>query len=115
MLILKSVALWNSLLQNDWKKEKRDFLQSLTRISTLPRTNISESSPLGGRQGQIASLTYSPQVSSGPSHVEPLALANRPIVEKKAAAYGEVVKNLTSARERGLPFKVSFACWFFMA
>ncbi|PHT54222.1 Nuclear pore complex protein NUP93A [Capsicum baccatum] len=99
------VAPWNSLSQKDWKKEKRDFLQSLSRISTLPRTNISESSPLGGHQGQIASLTYSPQVSSGPSSVEPLALTNRPIAEKKAAAYGEVVKNLTSARERGLPFK----------
>ncbi|KAK4371473.1 hypothetical protein RND71_010948 [Anisodus tanguticus] len=97
------------VLENDWKKEKRDFLQSLSRISTLPRTNISASSPLGGRQGQIASLTYSPQVSSGPASVEPLALANRPIVEKKAAAYGEVIKNLTSARERGLPFKPATA------
>ncbi|XP_004236591.1 nuclear pore complex protein NUP93A [Solanum lycopersicum] len=100
------------VLENDWKKEKRDFLQSLSRISTLPRTNISESSPLRGRQGQIASLTYSPQISSGPSSMEPLALTNRPIVEKKAAAYGEVVKNLTSARERGLPFKpaTAFKC-----
>uniref|UniRef100_M1AYL7 Nuclear pore protein n=1 Tax=Solanum tuberosum TaxID=4113 RepID=M1AYL7_SOLTU len=100
------------VLENDWKKEKRDFLQSLSRISTLPRTNISDSSPLRGRQGQIASLTYNPQISSGPSSVEPLALANRPIVEKKAAAYGEVVKNLTSARERGLPFKpaTAFKC-----
>ncbi|PHT81037.1 Nuclear pore complex protein NUP93A [Capsicum annuum] len=97
------------VLENDWKKEKRDFLQSLSRISTLPRTNISESSPLGGHQGQIASLTYSPQVSSGPSSVEPLALTNRPIAEKKAAAYGEVVKNLTSARERGLPLKPATA------
>ncbi|CAN4089874.1 unnamed protein product [Withania somnifera] len=101
------------VLENDWKKEKRDFLQSLSRISTLPRTKISESSPLGGCQ-QIASLTYSPKVSSGPSSVEPLALANRPIIEKKAAAYGEVVKNLTSARLRGLPFKPStaFKCAF---
>ena len=59
------------------------------------------------RQGQLVTLTSSPHVSSGPSTMELAPLANKPIVEKKAAAYGEVVKDLNSARERGSSFKVS--------
>lgn len=51
-------------------------------------------------------MTSSPEVSSGPSSVELALLANKPVIEKKAAAYAEVVKNLNSARQHGLPFKV---------
>lgn len=51
-------------------------------------------------------MTSSPVVSSGPSGLELALLADKPIVEKKAAAYAEVVKNLNSARQHGLPFKV---------
>ncbi|KAL2464644.1 Nuclear pore complex protein [Forsythia ovata] len=74
-----------SVLEEDWQKEKRDFLQSLSRISTLPRRNISDSSSGITRQGQIVPATSSPQ------------------------AYAEVVKNLNSSRERGLPFKPASA------
>ncbi|KAL7167093.1 hypothetical protein ACSBR2_037714 [Camellia fascicularis] len=52
------------------------------------------------------SLTSSPQVSSGQSSMELPPLANKPVLEKKAAAYAEVVKNLNNARERSFPFKV---------
>ncbi|PIM99400.1 Cullin [Handroanthus impetiginosus] len=97
-----------SVLEEDWKKEKRDFLQSLSRISTLPKTNIRDSSSGVNRQGQIVPMASSPETSSGPSSMEP-ALANKPVIEKKAAAYAEVVKNLNSARERGLPFKPAAA------
>uniref|UniRef100_A0A5B7BH26 Nuclear pore protein n=1 Tax=Davidia involucrata TaxID=16924 RepID=A0A5B7BH26_DAVIN len=96
------------VLEEDWKKEKRDFLQSLNRISTLPRTNVGVSSTGGTRLGQAGSLTSSPHVSSGPS-MELVPLANKPVLEKKAAAYVEVVKNLNNARERGLPFKPATA------
>ncbi|CAI9765651.1 unnamed protein product [Fraxinus pennsylvanica] len=98
-----------SVLEEDWQKEKRDFLQSLCRISTLPRTNISELSSGIIRQGQIVPTTSSPQVSFGPSGMELAPLANKSILESKAAAYAEVVKNLNSARERGLPFKPASA------
>lgn len=92
--------------QEDWQKEKRDFLQSLSRISTLPKTNTIDTSTGGTLPGQIVSMTSSPQGSSGPSSMDLLPLANKPILEKKATVYAEVVKNLNSARERGLPFKV---------
>ena len=54
------------------------------------------------------SLISSPQISSGPSSMGLAPLANKPVLEKKASVYAEVVKNLNSARERGLPFKVCF-------
>ena len=65
------------------------------------------SSSGGARSGQIVSMTSSPQGSSGASSMQLVPLANKPILEKKAAVYAEVVKNLNDARERGLPFKVS--------
>ncbi|XP_062114938.1 nuclear pore complex protein NUP93B-like [Humulus lupulus] len=52
-------------------------------------------------------MTSSPQASSGASSMQLVPLANNPILEKKAAVYAEVVKNLNDARERGLPFKLS--------
>ncbi|KAK3039611.1 LOW QUALITY PROTEIN: hypothetical protein RJ639_027202 [Escallonia herrerae] len=99
-----------SVLEDDWQKEKRDFLQSLSRISTLPRTNVGNSSTGVSRHpGQMVSVVSSPQVSSGPSRMELAPLADKPIVEKKAAVYGEVVKNLNNARQRGLPFRPATA------
>ncbi|KAL5805438.1 hypothetical protein ACOSQ4_028171 [Xanthoceras sorbifolium] len=97
------------VLEEDWQKEKRDFLQSLSRISTLPKTNTIDTSTGGTLPGQIASMTSSPRVSSGPSNMELVALANKPILEKKATVYAEIVKNLNNARERGLPFKPAAA------
>lgn len=67
---------------------------------------MGDSSSGGTRPGQLVSLTSSPQISSGPSSMELAPLADKPLVEKKAAAYAEVVKNLNDARQRGLPFKV---------
>ncbi|KAM7505408.1 hypothetical protein LguiB_004312 [Lonicera macranthoides] len=98
-----------TVLEEDWQREKRDFLHSLSRISTLPRTSMGDSSSGGTRPGQLVSLTSSPQISSGPSSMELAPLADKPLVEKKAAAYAEVVKNLNDARQRGLPFKPSTA------
>lgn len=92
--------------QEDWQKEKRDFLQSLSQISRLPRTNVTDSTTGSAHQGQIMTLTSSPHVSSAPSSMEFAPLANKPIVEKKAVAYGGVVKDLNGARERGASFKV---------
>ncbi|KAL6272855.1 hypothetical protein ACE6H2_023547 [Prunus campanulata] len=95
------------VLEEDWQKEKRDFLQSLSQISTLPRTNMTYTSSAGSRSGQIASITSSPQVSSTPSGMEFVPLASKPILEKKTSVYAEVVKNLNNARQRGLLFKAA--------
>ncbi|KAF3945284.1 hypothetical protein CMV_028326 [Castanea mollissima] len=97
------------VLEEDWQKEKRDFLQSLSRISTLPRTNMIDSSTGATHPGQMVSIASSPQRSSGPSSMDLVPLANKPIIEKKASVYAVVVKNLNNARERGLPFKPATA------
>ncbi|XP_037494978.1 nuclear pore complex protein NUP93A isoform X2 [Jatropha curcas] len=93
------------VLEEDWQKEKRDFLQSLSRISTLPKVNAVDTRTGGTRLGPVASMASSPQVSSVPSGMEIVPLDNKPILEKKASAYAEVVKSLNNARERGLHFK----------
>lgn len=98
-----------SVLEEDWRKEKRDFLQSLSRIATLPKKNITDSSPGVSRYGQIVPAISSPQVSSSPSGMELATLGNKPVLEKKAVVYAEVVKNLNSAREHGIAFKSASA------
>ncbi|KAE9455900.1 hypothetical protein C3L33_12198, partial [Rhododendron williamsianum] len=98
-----------TVLQEDWQKEKRDFLQSVSRISMLPKTNLGVSNTGGARPGQIMSLTSGTQVTSGQSSMEIAPLPNKPVLEKKAAVYADVVKNLNHARERGLPFKPATA------
>ncbi|GAU25515.1 hypothetical protein TSUD_280000 [Trifolium subterraneum] len=40
----------------DWQKEKCDFIQSLSKISTLPKTNMTPNSNGGTRPGQIVSV-----------------------------------------------------------
>lgn len=97
------------VLEEDWKKEKRDFLQSLSRISTLPRTNMIDDKSGASNTGQIVSFVSSPHVSSGLPSLESVSLANKPIIEKKASTYAEVVKKMNDARERGLPFKPAVA------
>ncbi|XP_077253727.1 nuclear pore complex protein NUP93A-like [Tasmannia lanceolata] len=96
-------------MEEDWQKEKRDFLQSLSRLSTLPRSNGSALSTVVTRPGQMASLPSSPQISTGPSSMAIVPVPNEPIHEKKASVYAEVVRNLNDARERGLPFKTGTA------
>lgn len=93
------------LWQEDWKKEKRDFLQSLSRITSLPRTNVGDSSPASGHYNQIVSAAR-PHLSPMPSRMELPPLADKSVAEKKAAVYAQTVKTLNDARERGLPFKV---------
>lgn len=66
----------------------------------------------GTHPGQMASMASSPQVSPGASSMELVPLANKPVLEKKAVVYTEVVRNLNNARERGLPFKVRFFLLF---
>lgn len=66
----------------------------------------------GSHPGQTVSIASSSQVSPGPSSMDLIPLANKPILDKKATVYAEVVKNLNNARERGLPFKVRMVTAF---
>ncbi|CAI9303219.1 unnamed protein product [Lactuca saligna] len=93
-----------TVLEDDWQKEKRDFLHSLSRISSLARTNVTDSSIGANRSGPILSLFSSPHISSGPSNMELLA-----IVDKKAATYVQVVRKLNDARKRSLEYKSATA------
>jgi len=80
----------------------------LSRISTLPRANTSEATSAVARSGQIVSATSTPPALTSSSGMELVPHVNKPIQEKKASAYAEVVKHLNSARECALPFKVSY-------
>ncbi|ONK76363.1 uncharacterized protein A4U43_C03F26910 [Asparagus officinalis] len=95
------------VLEDDWQKEKRDFLQSLSRLSSLPRINSSVTSSGISHMGQLPSQASTPQISAGPSSME--TVPSKPIVEKKASVYAETVKNFNDARGRGLPFKPATA------
>lgn len=96
-------------LQDDWQKEKRDFLQGLSRISTLPRSNTGEATGAITYPGQIVSVASTHQSLNGPSSMEIVPHANKSIEEKKSSVYAEVVRSLNSARERALSFKVRLA------
>ncbi|CAH2063848.1 unnamed protein product [Thlaspi arvense] len=91
------------VLEEDCRKEKRDFLQSLSKISIKPKTKMIDTSR-DSHAGQLVPVALNPQVSSK-AGTELASLANEPIHEKKAYVYAEVVKKLNSSRERGLPFR----------
>ncbi|KAK8690312.1 hypothetical protein V6N13_089007 [Hibiscus sabdariffa] len=93
------------VLEEDWQKEKRGFLQSLSRISTLPKINMIDKSISRSHSGQIVSMASGSMVSLGPSGMELVPLASKPGVEKRMSVYAEVVRNLNNARQKGLPFK----------
>ncbi|KAG8097280.1 hypothetical protein GUJ93_ZPchr0013g35821 [Zizania palustris] len=65
------------VLEDDWQKEKRDFLQSLSRLSTLPKRNTN-------------------LMASGLSHPA--------LMPSSASIYAAVVRDLNDARGRSLPF-----------
>ena len=65
-----------------------------------------DSGSIGTQVGPIVSVASSHQVSSVTPSMGIVPLASKPIMDKKASVYAEVVKSLNSARERGLPFKV---------
>ncbi|KAF9593700.1 hypothetical protein IFM89_024638, partial [Coptis chinensis] len=96
------------VMEEDWQKEKLDFLQSLSRFSMLPRTN-SSSVVSTTRPGQMASMVSSPQVSAGPAGMDLVPLGNKSVLDQKASVYAGVVRNLNNARERALPFKPATA------
>ncbi|KAJ4809671.1 Nuclear pore complex protein Nup93 [Rhynchospora pubera] len=97
------------VLEDDWNKEKRDFLQSLSRLSTLPR----RSSSLGGtgfsRPAVMSPQVSTPQLSTGASAMAIVPASDKTVTEKKASAYAEIVRHLNEVRSCRLPFKLATA------
>ena len=65
---------------------------------------IAANSNVGTLPGQLAFVSSTSQVSFGMPSMEIVPLTGRPIVEKKASVYAEVVKKLNKARESGQAF-----------
>ncbi|PKA58472.1 Uncharacterized protein AXF42_Ash013978 [Apostasia shenzhenica] len=93
------------VLEDDWQREKKDFLQSLNRLSSLPRTNTGFSSSVPSRAIQLSSQTSIPKDSVGPPGMDLMPLENKTVIEKKASVYAEAVHNLNNARSRGLTLR----------
>uniref|UniRef100_A0A0D9VTZ5 Nuclear pore protein n=1 Tax=Leersia perrieri TaxID=77586 RepID=A0A0D9VTZ5_9ORYZ len=92
------------VLEDDWQKEKRDFLQSLSRLSTLPKRNTNLMASGLSRPALMPPSASSPQASSGLPSKEVMPIPNKTIIEKKSSVYAAVVRDLNDARGRSLPF-----------
>ncbi|EEC75253.1 hypothetical protein OsI_11561 [Oryza sativa Indica Group] len=92
------------VLEDDWQKEKRDFLQSLSRLSTLPKRNTNLMASGISRPALMPSSASSPQSSSGLPSKEVMPIPNKTIIENKSSVYAAVVRDLNDARGRSLPF-----------
>ncbi|KAH0462393.1 hypothetical protein IEQ34_009968 [Dendrobium chrysotoxum] len=97
------------VLEDDWQNVKKDFMQNLNRLASLPRINTGISSNVPNRAVQISSKESSPQVFGGPSTMNLISLGNKPVIDRKASVYSETARILNDARGRGLPFKPATA------
>ncbi|XP_078445169.1 nuclear pore complex protein NUP93A-like [Wolffia australiana] len=95
-------------LEEDWKKEKREYLHNFSRLALLPRRESGAPSSGLTQPGQITSNALSPQLSRR-SSVDHVPGMDRPISDRKTSVYAEVVRNLNDSRQSGLPFKPATA------
>ncbi|KAG8042912.1 hypothetical protein GUJ93_ZPchr0860g38053 [Zizania palustris] len=96
------------VLEDDWQKEKRDFLQSLSRLSTLPKRNTNLMASGLSHPALMPSSASSPQASSGLPSKEVMPIPNKTTIENKSSVYAAVVRDLNDARGRSLPLVVAF-------
>ncbi|KAL3698515.1 hypothetical protein R1sor_012591 [Riccia sorocarpa] len=92
------------IMEDDWQKEKRDFLSSLTRLpfSTPGKGETTPAASLQGVRGTPGGLRTTPD-----TRMIDYSSSQQTILDRKAAAYANVVIQLNTARERSLPFKVA--------
>lgn len=92
------------IVQDDWQKEKRDFLSNLSRLpfSTSGSVEAVSSSSIQGVRGTPGGVRATPETRV----LEYSSSSHRSILDRKAAAYADVVVQLNAARERSVPFKV---------
>ncbi|MCO5566899.1 hypothetical protein L7F22_020582 [Adiantum nelumboides] len=92
-------------LEDDWQKEKRDFLHTLSRLPLNSPQSVGV--PFGARQSMQNQIV---RVASKSSQDMPLHTSEHAIIlERKAAVYGSVVAKLNASREHGTPFNVAVA------
>lgn len=92
--------------EDDWQKEKRDFLHNLSRLPPTPVPSVGPS-PVGMKQS-----LWSQTVPAGSKSLQEMrshGLDHKTVLERKAAAYAGVILQLNAARENGKPFKVAAA------
>ncbi|KAJ7570302.1 hypothetical protein O6H91_01G114000 [Diphasiastrum complanatum] len=94
---------------DDWQKQKRDFLNNLSRLPPTPAYGMGKTSTIKASSPQDLSLVPGTRRIQETHTQETLALGPQNMVEKKRAAYADVVSRLNSARERSLPFQVATA------
>lgn len=93
-------------LQDDWNKEKREFLNNLSRLPHAPSSvggPTSSTNAIQPYQGSTAITTRPQDITRGS---ESMPATQQDMVARKAAAYANVVMRLNESRERSLPFKV---------
>jgi nuclear pore complex protein Nup93 len=94
--------------EDNWQKEKLEFLNSLSRLPYAPSANGVGSTPSAGAiqayRGPATVATPSRMLQDGRGLES--SSTQLSMVERKAAAYANVVIRLNEARERSLPFKV---------
>lgn len=99
-------------MQDDWMKEKREFLNNLSRLPHAPSNVGGQSASTNAiqpYQGSTAITPLRPQDTLRRS--ENVSSTQQNMLSRKAAAYANVVMRLNEARERSLPFKVSLGCY----
>eukprot|EP00249_Psilotum_nudum_P024016 c29060_g1_i1 orf=572-3217(-) len=94
------------VLEDDWQREKHDFLNNLSR---LPLTPVSvgltpSTDPTHSLRGQKMGAGLRPM-----QVVRELESTYKTVLDRKASVYAEVVLRLNAARERGMPFKAATA------
>ncbi|BBN03469.1 nuclear pore complex protein Nup93 [Marchantia polymorpha subsp. ruderalis] len=93
------------IMEDDWQKEKRDFLSNLSRLpfSTSGSVEAVSSSSIQGVRGTPGGVRATPETRV----LEYSSSSHRSILDRKAAAYADVVVQLNAARERSVPFKIA--------
>uniref|UniRef100_A0A7I4E781 Nuclear pore protein n=1 Tax=Physcomitrium patens TaxID=3218 RepID=A0A7I4E781_PHYPA len=94
------------VLEDDWMKEKREFLNNLSRLPQAP-SNVGQSAITNAIQPYQGSTAITPRRLQDTPRGQENVSAQQNVVSKKAAAYANVVMRLNEARERSLPFKVA--------
>jgi len=98
-------------MQDDWMKEKREFLNNLSRLPHAPSNAGVQSASTNAIQPYQGSTAITPlKLQDTPRGSDNVSSTQQSAVSRKAVAYANIVLRLNEARERSLPFKVSLGC-----
>jgi len=98
-------------MQDDWMKEKREFLNNLSRLPQAPSNKGNQGVSANAIQPYQGSTAITPlRLQDTPRGSESVSATQQNLDLRKSSAYANVVTRLNEARERSLPFKVSVGC-----